>query len=318
MAIAHDAPECIVGDITPADGVPPETKHVREQLAADFLACLLRDVDESDTPDQIYALWQEYEAGESSVAQIVHQIDWVEAVVQASIYHRRYPHLNLDDFKTKQGVTDPWLSRIADEALASWDATAETRPIVFLIGPPGVGKGTQGALVSMNHNLAHVSVGELLRQEQRNPKSKFSSFISRSFQHSVPVPAILSIILLKNELGRNRSAAGFLLDGFPRSAEQLAAFEEQISRNYATISMECTEQVLIDRLTKRSASSGRDDDKPEAIQQRITAFKSSNEGLEKLLSKAPLRKVDCAGSIDEIRLSFRSAMQDLSKQSRPT
>lgn len=166
---------------------------------------------------------------------MVHQIDKLEALQQAYIYTTRYPERDLSDFKRhREYITDPWLLRQADEILQKWEAvqarTKSNLTVVFVIGGPGVGKGTQCALVAEQSSFEHISVGELLRLEQNNPQSVFSGFISDSFRHSVVVPAMLTMHLLETRLRRaqEQGKVGVLIDGFPRSLEQLEAFQQQV------------------------------------------------------------------------------------------
>lgn len=216
-------------------------KHVRESLGLDFLCCIARQSGATDLADRFKSLWDEYEAGSSVVSKVVHQIDKLEALQQAYLYTVRYPERDLSDFKRhRDSITDPWLRQQADEILHKWDA-ATTRPksnltTVFVIGGPGVGKGTQCALAAERSNFEHISVGELLRLEERNPCSVFSKFISDSFRQSIVVPAMLTMHLLETRLRRaqEQGKAGVLIDGFPRSLEQLQAFQQQVCPHIIT------------------------------------------------------------------------------------
>lgn len=180
-------------------------------------------------------LWDEYERAASNISKIVHQIDKLEALQQAFIYTRRYPTRDLSDFKAhRSSIYDPWLAQRADEILAAWSAFEARKksdlPIIFVIGGPGVGKGTQCRLAAEQFDFEHISVGELLRQEGHDAKSFFGDFITESMRESIVVPATLTIQLLEERLNhaQEHGKAGVLLDGFPRSAEQLRAFREQV------------------------------------------------------------------------------------------
>lgn len=214
-----------------------ETKHIRESLGLDFLSCLARQGGNADLANRLKSLWDEYEDCSSIVSKVVHQIDKLEALQQAYLYTTRYPERDLSDFKRQRDhITDPWLSQQADEILSKWAAieartnTTSNLAMVFVIGGPGVGKGTQCALAAERLNFEHISVGELLRLEERDPQSVFSKFISDSFHHSVVVPAMLTMHLLEMRLRRaqEQGRVGVLIDGFPRSLEQLQAFQQQV------------------------------------------------------------------------------------------
>ena len=81
MALVHDLAECVVGDITPNDGVSDEEKREREGEAMRALTAACGGVG-----DEVRALWEEYEAGETKEAKLVKDADKLEMVMQASEY----------------------------------------------------------------------------------------------------------------------------------------------------------------------------------------------------------------------------------------
>ena len=81
MALVHDLAECVVGDITPNDGVSDEEKREREGEAMRALTAACGGVG-----DEVRALWEEYEAGETREAKLVKDADKLEMVMQASEY----------------------------------------------------------------------------------------------------------------------------------------------------------------------------------------------------------------------------------------
>uniref|UniRef100_A0A8B9XBT3 5'-deoxynucleotidase HDDC2 n=1 Tax=Bos mutus grunniens TaxID=30521 RepID=A0A8B9XBT3_BOSMU len=82
LALVHDMAECIVGDIAPADNVPREEKHRREEEAMKQLTQLLPE----DLQKELYELWEEYETQSSAEAKFVKQLDQCEMILQASEY----------------------------------------------------------------------------------------------------------------------------------------------------------------------------------------------------------------------------------------
>lgn len=74
--------ECIVGDIAPADNIPKEEKHRREEEAMKQLTQLLPE----DLRKELYELWEEYETQSSAEARYVKQLDQCEMILQASEY----------------------------------------------------------------------------------------------------------------------------------------------------------------------------------------------------------------------------------------
>ncbi|KAF6114078.1 HD domain containing 2 [Phyllostomus discolor] len=82
LALVHDMAECIVGDIAPADNVPKEEKHRREEAAMKQLTQLLS----VDLGKELYELWEEYETQSTAEAKFVKQLDQCEMILQASEY----------------------------------------------------------------------------------------------------------------------------------------------------------------------------------------------------------------------------------------
>lgn len=95
-----------------------------------------------------------------------------------------------------------------------------------------MGKGTQCGLLANEFGFHHISVGDLLRGEMENPSSPYRDFISESMRKSVVVPAQLTTQLLEKEIGKaqEQGKRSFLLDGFPRSLDQVFHFELKVYR----------------------------------------------------------------------------------------
>lgn len=305
MCIVHDIGEVTAGDITPSDGVDPKRKFLLEKLGVQYLSCLLA---KSNPPlaAQLPEIWLEYEASETRVAQLVHQIDKLECLHQAFIYRKRHGSGHrLEEFQDQRAkISDPWLAKQADAVLAEW-ATVEQKqfssPIFFIIGGPGVGKGTVCARLVNVFGYQHISVGDLLREEMNRPDSAFGAFIAESMQQSVIVPPSLTLLLLKDRIQKAQAEGrGVLVDGFPRSVSQAVAFEQEISPVYSTIVLECPTEIMVQRVQQRSASSARDDDATAVLVKRIDTFLQTNKSVLDHLVKNKLSRVDCTGTADEV------------------
>ncbi|KAL2128848.1 hypothetical protein VTI74DRAFT_8567 [Chaetomium olivicolor] len=321
MAVVHDAPEAIAGDVIPADNISPETKRMREELGLEYLACVARESNNHAFADRICQLWNEFEEETTPIARVVSQVDTFQALSQAYLYARRYPLLShkLADFKKyRPEITDPWLCKQADDILQAWE-TADIRHksdmvFIFVLGGPGVGKGTQCERAAEKFGLKHISIGDLLRRERNRSDSVYKEFIGRSFKENVPVPPTLAMKLINTELQRleaeGNSTRGMILDAFPLTKDQLTAFEEEVSLRYSTIIMDCRPEVLLQRLANRAVSSSREDDSAEGIKKRVENFeKSSTETLLQRLARNSLHRIDCAGSIDEVQAAFQSIIE---------
>lgn len=103
ISVCHDLAECLVGDITPADGVPKEEKSRRERLAMKFL----RDLVAKFNPragDMLYELWCDYEYQRTPEAQFVKDVDKFELLVQVGEYQSAHPSLDLAEFQSVRRV----------------------------------------------------------------------------------------------------------------------------------------------------------------------------------------------------------------------
>lgn len=329
MVLVHDAPEAIAGDVTPSDGVNPEEKREREELGLEFLACQLRDAG-SPLAERVVDLWTEFEQCESHVSQIVNQIDLLDPLQQAYRYtclypslapNPQHPGLHLRDFRAPAvlaSITDPHLKGIASGVIHKWDAfdsrRTSSRPFILVVGGPGVGKGTQCAAAAAQLDLAHFSVGDLLRRERADPASRFGAFIGRSMREKVAVPPALAVKLITRAVDGEgtRGKRAVLLDGFPRSVGQLEAFEQAVTNTYSTIMMDCSQDNMLKRLTIRAKSSSREDDDPANLRDRIRKFAESDGPVWEHLSARPnVYKIDCNGSVAEVQALFRGCVEEI-------
>mmetsp|Transcript_18526 Transcript_18526/g.27329 ORF Transcript_18526/g.27329 Transcript_18526/m.27329 type:complete len:239 (-) Transcript_18526:92-808(-) len=150
--------------------------------------------------------------------------------------------------------------------------------VVFVLGGPGAGKGTQCALLSEKLGWAHLSAGDLLRAE-RKTESDLAEVINAKISSGQIVPSTITVTLIKNAMEKIKADEGttkFLIDGFPRSEENVDVWEEQIDASKATVEfilfLDCPEDTMTGRLLERGKTSGRNDDNLEVIRKRFKTF----------------------------------------------
>lgn len=169
---------------------------------------------------------------------------------------------------------------------------------LILLGPPGAGKGTQAELVCVDHGLAHLSTGELLRaaRDAGTPLGKEAdTYMSRGEL----VPDELVSALVAERLQSLEDGAGFLLDGFPRNAAQAADLEgEPRGREIDhVVYLELDDDEVVRRLLGR----GREDDTEAVIRNRLAVYARETEPLVELYrARGLLRPVDAASTIEEV------------------
>lgn len=186
--------------------------------------------------------------------------------------------------------------------------------MIFILGGPGVGKGTQcTALAAEDSRFIHLSAGDLLRAERNRPDSPFAPIINHNIRQGTIVPAQITIDLLKNSMNEcKENCEYFLIDGFPRNVAQGIDFENQVKPCSAMLFFDCPEDVLISRLLQRSKTSGRDDDNAESIRKRLVTY--ANETFPVFDYYAALGKVhriDCNDSIESISHKVKEVLSEI-------
>ncbi|KAF3921127.1 hypothetical protein ABW21_db0200728 [Orbilia brochopaga] len=119
MAIVHDMAECLVGDITPLDGIPKAEKHRRELEAMVYLTKdLLAPISESIAAE-FMDIWLEYEAGQTPEAIFVKDVDRYELVLQTIEYEKTYKKDLKEFLHVVDGVRTPFMKEWVAEAVAT-------------------------------------------------------------------------------------------------------------------------------------------------------------------------------------------------------
>ncbi|XP_042418867.1 UMP-CMP kinase 3-like isoform X2 [Zingiber officinale] len=170
--------------------------------------------------------------------------------------------------------------------------------VVFVLGGPGSGKGTQCSKIVENFGFTHLSAGDLLRAEIKSGSDN-GTMISNMIKEGKIVPSEVTVELLKKailESGNNK----FLIDGFPRNEENRSTFENVTKLEPEFILFfDCSEEEMEQRLLGRNQ--GRDDDNIETIRKRFRVFiESSLPVIEYYDQKGKVRKIDAMKPIDDI------------------
>jgi adenylate kinase len=149
---------------------------------------------------------------------------------------------------------------------------------LILFGPPGSGKGTQAAKLVEKYQLVHISTGDLFRYEMSND-TPLGQQAKAYMAKGELVPDSVTIGMLNNKVESHPEANGFIFDGFPRTINQAEALDELLKSKHtavaALMALEVDDEEIVTRLTLRGTTSGRADDKDEAIiRNRISVYKN--------------------------------------------
>mgnify|MGYP000007515460 CR=1 FL=1 len=147
---------------------------------------------------------------------------------------------------------------------------------LVLFGPPGAGKGTQSEKIIQKYGLIHLSTGDLLRAEIA-AGTELGLEAKKLMDQGILVPDEVVIGMIDHKINQNKSAAGFIFDGFPRTVAQAEALDKVLGKHGLEISnmiaLEVNEEVLTNRLLERGKTSGRPDDQNEAlIRKRVQEY----------------------------------------------
>lgn len=194
----------------------------------------------------------------------------------------------------------------------------------ILLGPPGVGKGTQAARIIDRYQAVHIATGDLLRAEVR-AKTKLGLEAKKFMDAGELVPDDVVIGMIRARLASPDARFGFLLDGFPRTVAQADALHENLQELdmplHIVIALSAPTEMIVERLAWRavcpecgrpgSVVEGdpgicdacgsqrivRDDDKPDVVRERLTVYAEQTAPLiEHYRQRGLLAEIDGSGT----------------------
>jgi adenylate kinase len=208
------------------------------------------------------------------------------------------------------------------------------------LGPPGVGKGTQAKILSERTGLAHISSGDLFRENLKN-QTELGKLAQTYMSKGELVPDDVTIAMIRNRLGRPDCQAGAILDGFPRTPNQADALEVMLEEFKGQVDsvpfITGSEDVIVDRLSGRwtcranghvfneksnppkefgrcdydgSDLYQREDDKAETVKRRIQVYLDQTSPLiDHYRNHGKLLEIDGMQSIDVVTQAMMKALK---------
>ncbi len=149
---------------------------------------------------------------------------------------------------------------------------------ILLLGPQGSGKGTQAQLLVNNFGSDHFEAGKVLRRIAASDKPN-AKIIRETLDKGGMVPDEFVRLIAWDYINKHDKARGFLFDGYPRSLGQYNQLKDMLmkfgQKIDLVIDLEISEAETIKRLLSRRGIEQREDDLPEAIQKRLTTYRST-------------------------------------------
>lgn len=188
---------------------------------------------------------------------------------------------------------------------------------LIIVGPPGAGKGTQAGRIAEEFGVPAVSTGDIFRKNvaEGTPLGVQAKALMDAGEY---VPDSLTNELVKSRLAEPDAEHGFLLDGYPRTVNQVeyldALLAEQGTALDAVVRLVADQDALVERLLKRAAEQGRSDDTEETIRRRQEVYLEQTAPIvDAYQQRSLVVEVDGLGAVDEVgdRISAALASRGL-------
>jgi adenylate kinase len=169
---------------------------------------------------------------------------------------------------------------------------------LLFIGPPGAGKGTQAAKVAARLGIPHISTGEMFRDHVARG-TDLGRQVEAIMAAGDYVPDEITVAMLAERIAQDDARDGFILDGFPRTAAQVAALDELLGEDGLdkVVVFDVDEDELVERLLAR----GRADDTEETVRARFQIYLDQTQPLIDLYDQRGLTvHVNGVGDVDEV------------------
>jgi adenylate kinase len=195
--------------------------------------------------------------------------------------------------------------------MTSADALAGTVRLL-IIGPPGAGKGTQAAKLAEIYGIPAISTGDIFRANIKDG-TELGKKVQAVVESGSYVPDSLTNELVRDRLSQPDVAAGFLLDGYPRTPEQVDELDRILgargARLDAVIQLVADVDEVVERLRKRALTEGRADDTEEVLRHRQEVYAEQTAPLIDVYGERGLVvAVDALGEVDDVTERIVSAL----------
>ena len=182
---------------------------------------------------------------------------------------------------------------------------------VLVLGPQGSGKGTQAKRVSAEHEIPHVSTGDMFRAI--DDASPLGREVNAIMERGDLVPDDITIRMIRERLAEDDARDGFILDGFPRNLNQAEALDGMLDEIGRTLDVvfffDLDDETAKQRALGRAHEEGRTDDTPESIARRLALYHEQTEPVvEYYRTTGKLVPLHASRSVEDVAGEIESAL----------
>ena len=183
---------------------------------------------------------------------------------------------------------------------------------LLLIGPPGAGKGTQAARLAETFAIPAISTGDIFRSNVKE-ETQLGRQAKAFMDAGDNVPDSLTNALIRDRLEAEDARPGFLLDGYPRTADQVRELDEFLASHgtalNAVIELVADPDVVVERLRRRAIEQGRSDDDDAVVRHRLEVYREQTAPLVDLYDgRGVLVKIDAIGEVANVTERITAAL----------
>jgi adenylate kinase len=183
---------------------------------------------------------------------------------------------------------------------------------LLIMGPPGAGKGTQATAIAADHGVPAISTGDIFRSHVREG-TELGKVAREYLDRGEYVPDTVTNDLVAERLSRPDCRAGFLLDGYPRTLDQVAALDTVLAGSDravdTVIALSVDREELVRRLVRRAEVQNRTDDTADVIRRRQEIYAEETAPLLAAYdARGVLVTVDGSGTVDEVTARVRESL----------
>ncbi|MFJ9391207.1 adenylate kinase [Nocardioides sp. NPDC101246] len=193
---------------------------------------------------------------------------------------------------------------------------------LLLMGPPGAGKGTQAAVIAERFAVPAISTGDIFRANVAR-RTALGTAAQTYMDAGEYVPDEITNAMVADRLCEGDCVDGFLLDGYPRTPQQVVELDTILDRSGvaldAAVLLEADPDELVSRLLARSEEQGRADDTESVIRRRLEVYAAETGPLAaRYAERDLLATVDGLGPVEEVTERILAALTSMSAQRTAT